>query len=192
MSFAWRKAYFIGVFGVGALLLECVFVGAQPPAEGKPVLRVVQEVELPGSAVRFDYQSLDPNEERWYIAHMNAGQLVVFDTSKRQVIANLDGFKRVHGVISVPELDRVYDSATGEYQVAMVDRGSLKTIARAGTIRYSDGLAFAPKVKRVFVSDEHGDADAVIDAGNNTFLKTSPWRVVLGTRPATRGGAASW
>jgi len=29
---------------------------------------------------------------------MNAGQLVVFDTVKQEVVANLDGFKGVHGV----------------------------------------------------------------------------------------------
>jgi DNA-binding beta-propeller fold protein YncE len=35
-------------------------------------------------------------------------------------------------------------------------------------------LAYAPGVKRVFVSDEHGDADAVIDATTNTLIKTIP------------------
>jgi hypothetical protein len=38
---------------------------------------------------------------------MNADQLVVFDRQKRQIIANLDGFKRVHGVIAVPEIGRI-------------------------------------------------------------------------------------
>jgi hypothetical protein len=47
---------------------------------------------------------------------MNANQLVVFDTATRQVLANLDGFKRVHGVWAVPELGRVYASVTGELQ----------------------------------------------------------------------------
>jgi hypothetical protein len=43
------------------------------------------------------------------MAHMNADPLVVFDTQKRQVIASLDGFKRVHGVIAVPEIDHAFD-----------------------------------------------------------------------------------
>jgi hypothetical protein len=38
---------------------------------------------------------------------MNADQLAVFDTQKRQVVANLDGFKRVHGVIAVPDIGRL-------------------------------------------------------------------------------------
>ncbi len=52
---------------------------------------------------------------------MNADQLVVFDTKKRQVVANLDGFPNVHGVWAVPELGKVYASATGEHKVAVLD-----------------------------------------------------------------------
>jgi DNA-binding beta-propeller fold protein YncE len=144
-------------------------------AEGKSaILRIVADIPLPGPAVRFDYQSFDETSGRLYIAHMNADQLVVFDTEKRGVVANLDGFKRVHGVISVPEMDRVYASVTGEHQVAVVERETLRTVASVGPINYPDGLAFAPKVKRVFVSDEHGDVDAVIDAETNTLLKKIP------------------
>lgn len=149
--------------------------------EEKAILRVVEDVPLPGPAVRFDYQSLDPVNGRLYLAHMNADHLVVFDLEKRRVLENLDGFHRVHGVIAVPEIARVYASVTGDHEVAVVDQDSLKTIARVGPIKYPDGLAYAPKVRRVFVSDEHGDADAVIDARSNTLLKTI----------ALRGGAGN-
>jgi DNA-binding beta-propeller fold protein YncE len=169
-----NKAYLAGMVGTGLLLFGCFVGKSQPSGDQQSVLRVVQDVELPGPAVRFDYQSYDPDNGMLYIAHMNADHVVVFDTAKRQVIANLDGFHRVHGIISVPELDRVYASVTGDHQVFVVDRSSLRTIAKAGSIRYPDGLAYAPKVKRLFVSDEHGDADAVIDATTNTQLKLIP------------------
>ena len=144
--------------------------------EEKPLLRVVEDVPLPGPAVRFDYQSLDPSNGRLYLAHMNADHLLVFDVANRKVVEYLDGFHRVHGVIAVPELDRVYASATGDHEVAVVDRSSLKTVARVGYIKYPDGLAYAAKAGRVFVSDEHGDGDAVIDAKTNKLLKTIPLR----------------
>jgi DNA-binding beta-propeller fold protein YncE len=105
---------------------------------------------------------------------MNADQMVVFDTTKRKVVANLDGFKRVHGVWAVPELDRVYASVTGDHAVAVVDSKTLNTLTKVGPITYPDGLAYAPMAKRVFVSDEHGDADAVIDATNNTLVTSIP------------------
>jgi YVTN family beta-propeller protein len=135
-------------------------------------LRTVTDIPLPGPAVRFDYQSLDTSQGRLYIAHMNANQLVVFDTRKRVVVANLDGFPSVHGVWAVPELGRVYASVTGEHKVAVVDTATLKTIAKVGTINYPDGIAYAPGPKRIFVSDEHGDADVVIDTKTNTLVTT--------------------
>ena len=140
----------------------------------KPVLRTVVDVPMPGPPVRFDYQSLDLTTGRLYIAHMNADQLVVFDTTSRKVIANLDGFARVHGVWSVPELGRVYASVTGHHCVDVVDAKTLQVIAQAGPISYPDGLAYAPGPKRVFVSDEHGKADAVIDAQTNRLLTSIP------------------
>lgn len=139
---------------------------------GNTVLQMVADVPLPGRAVRFDYQSLDAEHGRLYIAHMNDDHMVVFDTASRQVVANLDGFKRVHGVLAVPEIDRVYASVTGDHQVAAVDMKTLKTVAMSGPVNYPDGLAYSPKTKRVFVSDEHGDADAVVDCASGKLLTT--------------------
>jgi DNA-binding beta-propeller fold protein YncE len=41
-------------------------------------------------------------------------------------------------------------------------------------VDYPDGIAYAPDVKRVFVSDERGKADGVIDATTNAFVKSVP------------------
>ena len=140
----------------------------------RDVLRVVADVPLPGPAVRFDYQSLNPVDGRLYIAHMNADELVVFDTRSRSVVANLDGFHRIHGVLAVPELGRIFASVTADHQVAVVDQANLKTIAQVGEIKYPDGLAYARTVQRVFVSDEHGNADAIIDATTNALVSSMP------------------
>jgi DNA-binding beta-propeller fold protein YncE len=142
--------------------------------QGGNVLTQVADIPMPGPAVRFDYQSLDVKNGRLYIAHMNADQLVVFDTQKRQVVANLDGFKRVHGVVAVPEIGRVFASATGEHQIAAVDMNTLKIIGTAGPINYPDGLAYSPATKRVFVSDEHGGVDTVVDAQTNKLITSIP------------------
>jgi hypothetical protein len=85
-----------------ALLLLSGSAAESQATAGNQVLTQVADVPMPGPAVRFDYQSLDAKNGRLYMAHMNADQLVIFDTKKRQVVANLDGFKRVHGVIAVP------------------------------------------------------------------------------------------
>jgi DNA-binding beta-propeller fold protein YncE len=156
------------------VLLLASFACGQTSAQTEKVLTKVADIPMPGPAVRFDYQTFDPSSGRLYIAHMNADQLVVFDTSKRQVVANLDGFKRVHGVTVAPEIHRLYASVTGNHQVAAVDTQSLKTLGTAGPINYPDGLAYAPKQNKVFDSDEHGGVDAVIDAANNKLIANIP------------------
>lgn len=157
-----------------ALALAPVGAYALSAKPGDKVLTFVADVPMPGPAVRFDYQSLDTVNHRLYIAHMNADQLVVFDTAKREVVANLDGFKRVHGVFAAPEVDRLFASATGDHQVIAVDTQTLKIVGTAGPISYPDGLAYAPKQRKVFVSDEHGGVDAVIDATTNTLTNKIP------------------
>jgi DNA-binding beta-propeller fold protein YncE len=134
-------------------------------------LKTVVDVPLPGPAVRFDYQSLDPTAGVLYIARMNADHLVVFDTANRKVTANIGGFARVHGVWAVPELQRLFASVTGDHEVAVFDTKLLRTVARVGPINYPDAIAYAPGPNRVFVSDEHGNTDAVIDAQSNNLIK---------------------
>jgi DNA-binding beta-propeller fold protein YncE len=164
---------------LGCLLLPA-FSGSpitpltDPPGATTPPLRKVADIPLPGPPARFDYQSLDLKNQRLYIAHMNADQLVVFDIAGRRVVANLDGFARVHGVLAVPEQGRVYASVTGDHQVAVVDMKTLRIVSRVGPIDYPDGLAYAPGPQRVFVSDEHGKADAVMDARTNRLTARIP------------------
>lgn len=162
--------FWIAGLVVRLVLVTLLPVTAQTHLASTP-LKAVADISMPGPAVRFDYQSLDDASSRLYIAHMNADQLVVFDTATRKVVANLNGFTRVHGVWAVPAMNRVYASVTGEKKVAAVDAKTLQTIAKIGPITYPDGIAFAPLQKRVFVSDEHGNTDAVIDAEGNRLLK---------------------
>src|SRR5260370_35262903 len=97
------------IWGVGRLAAAISFSFsvsfAQSPGSVDKVLTKVADVPMPGPAVRFDYQTFDPSSGRLYIAHMNADQLVAFDTTKRQVLANLAGFKRVHVVTVHQEID---------------------------------------------------------------------------------------
>ena len=160
--------------GSQCLIAVLLLSNASPQTKkssGQSPLKTVADVPLPGPAVRFDYQSLDPNAGVLYIAHMNADHLVIFDTANRKVTANIGGFARVHGVWAVPELQRLFASVTGDHEVAVFDTKLLRTVARVGPINYPDGIAYAPSSTRVFVSDEHGNTDAVIDAQSNNLIK---------------------
>jgi DNA-binding beta-propeller fold protein YncE len=145
--------------------------GSIPPASmAEAPLRVVTDVPLPGSASRFDYQSLEARAGRLFISHMGAGQLVVFDVRASRVIANHDGYPTVTGVLAVPIEHRVYASATGDHAVGVADDSALTIVARAAGPTFPDGIAYAPDERRVFVSDERGRRDFVIDARTNTLV----------------------
>jgi DNA-binding beta-propeller fold protein YncE len=145
--------------------------GTIPPAPAAAApLRVVTDVPLPGSASRFDYQSLEPVSGRLFISHMGGGALVVFDVRAGRVIANLDGFPTVTGVLAVRAEHRVYASAAGAHTVVVVDDSTLATVARVPGPRFPDGIAYAPDERRVFVSDESGQRDFVLDAATNTVV----------------------
>ena len=157
--------------------LDVHWSGAIPaaPRTAAPLNRVA-DIPLPGTASRFDYQSLDPGSGRLFLAHMGAGRIVVFDVRAGRVIADLDSFPRVTGVLAVPAEHRAYASATGDRAVVVVDDSALRIVARIPGPEFPDGIAYVPEVRRVFVSDESGRHDFVIDATTNAVVA----RIALG------------
>jgi len=133
----------------------------RPPVPG---LRVVGTIPLPGPTTRFDYQSFDDARRRLYINHMNAGHLLAFDVDSQRVTHDVGNLPRATGVWAVPAHHAVYVSAAGAHAVVVLDDQTLEEVARIGGIRFPDGIAYAADAKKVFVSDESGSADVVIDA----------------------------
>src|SRR6266705_949280 len=137
----------------------------------KPGLRFVREIPLPGPANRFDYQSVDPASGRIYMNHMNAGSTIVFDADNGKVMTEIKDLPRATGVWAVPSHHQVYVSAAGAHQVAIIDDRTFKIVSRVDGIRFPDGIAYAREADKVFVSDESGGTDVVIDP--NTSRKRS-------------------
>lgn len=129
----------------------------------KPGLELVREIALPGPANRFDYQSVDAASGRIYMNHMNAGRTIVFDANSGKVITEIMDVPRATGVLAVPSRHQVYVSAAGAHEVAIIDDRTLKITARVGGIEFPDGIAYAREADKVFVSDESGGTDVVID-----------------------------
>ncbi len=147
------------------------------------------DIPLGARTSRFDYESLDPTSGRLFIANMGAGRLLVFDTHGREMIADIDNFPKVTGVLAVPGLQKIYASvpgagiganvsvalgmaglSSGAGQVAVLDSATLKELARLPGGVFPDGLAYDPADQRIFVSDELGRALTVIDAVKNSYV----------------------
>jgi YVTN family beta-propeller protein len=141
------------------------------PAGNLP-FRTLSDVPLTGGATRLDYQSLDSETGRLYIAHLGSDLMTVFDVNKQTIVGDVKDLKRVHGVLAVPELHRVYASATGTNELAVIDDQTLQVVARVPAGDYPDGVAYANKVNKIYVSDLHGKTDTVIDAKTNQVVTT--------------------
>ena len=156
----------INTIRVTAILMVFVALVACTGALGNGALLPLKEVArvaLPGPSNRFDYMSIDPTTNRLYIAHMNASQLLTFDLKSRKVVRTIS-VAGVHGVIAVPELHRVFASATNDHQAVTIDAKTGRIIARAPAGSYPDGLAYDPVERHVFVSDETGGVETVLNA----------------------------
>lgn len=141
-----------------------------PPLAG--VLQVVKDYPLPGRSTRWDYMSFNPGRSQMVIAHLGDSAVVVVDTKTKAVIGTVDHISDVHGVLVIPELDRIYASATGSDEIVTIDARTLKIIARIPTGKYPDGIAYAPFKHKVYVSNENGESLTVIDVRTNKGVAT--------------------
>jgi YVTN family beta-propeller protein len=154
--------------GLAAILL----LAGSEVLKAQSFLKTVDDVSLPGGTTRFDYQSFDPKSGRLYLSHMGDGNVVVFDTKTNKVVANIPGFPTVTGVLVVPALKSVYASVTHNHEVAVLDTEKLVVSKRIKDGKFPDGLAYSPETHKVFVSDEAGGVETVIDTQRNERVNT--------------------
>ncbi len=138
-------------------------VGAIGP--GLP-LRLVGDYPLTGNTTRFDYANMDAARATMWVAHMGDGSVEAFDVNTNRVTLTvpISPAASVRGVLAARR--NVYAAAQGLGSIVVLDGGSGKRLATvpAGDV---DGLAYDPVTQRVFVSDEGGGKDAVIDTRTN-------------------------
>lgn len=163
-----RNALSLGILAVASLAIS---MHAALPA-GRLPLRAVKDYPLPGQTTRFDYESFDPQTGLLFIAHLGDSHVLVYETRSEKLVGNIAGVPAVHGVLAVPALSRVYASATGIDKVFAIDERTFRIAAKIPGGDYPDGLAFDPKLDEIFVSDEHGGTDTVIDTSTERRVHT--------------------
>ncbi|SAK75133.1 hypothetical protein AWB76_04859 [Caballeronia temeraria] len=132
----------------------------------------IADIPLPGRASRLDYESYDPDRHLLFIAHLGDGEVIVVDVNAARVVARIPGVSSVHGVLAIPEMSRVYASATGTDEIVAIDETTLKIVARMPGGHYPDGMAYAPEVHKLYASDETGRTETVVDVQSNQRVAT--------------------
>jgi len=166
---------FLRLFGSPSASPLLLRIQASPsPARVPAHLETVADIPLPGGASRFDYQSVDPRSRLLFISHLGASTVTVFDLASRSIRANIAHISDVHGVLAIPELGWVYASTTGENQVEVIDEQKLVVVATIPVGVYPDGMAYDPFTQHLFVSDETGGTETVIDVRPEQQIATIP------------------
>ena len=137
-----------------SLLLWHPWTAKSTPVDLAEQVQTIADLPLSGGPSRMDYQSLDPGSHLLFVSHLGASLVSVFNTTSNKVVADIPGISAVHGVLAIPELGRVYASATGANQVDVIDEHTLRVTAKIPAGIYPDGLAYDPARHRLFVSDE--------------------------------------
>jgi YVTN family beta-propeller protein len=157
---------------IGAVCGLLVLVVAGAAEANVSLLQLVKDYPLSGKATRWDYMGLDTTRSRLFIAHLGDSAVVVVDTKTKAVVGTIGNIGEVHGIIAIPELGRVYATATKTNELVAIDADTLKIVARIPTGAHPDGLAYAPEVRKVYVSDEFGKTETVVDAQSNKRIAT--------------------
>ena len=129
-------------------------------------LHLIGDFPLTGNATRFDYVSMDRAQRTLWLAHMGDGSVEAFDVKDNRVrlTVPLTPTASVRGILSAH--GKVYAAAQGLGSVVVLKGESGERLASvpAGDV---NGLAYDPVTRRVFVSDQRGGRDVVIDGRTN-------------------------
>jgi DNA-binding beta-propeller fold protein YncE len=151
------------------LALHSAHVGASSAA----ALKEVASFDLPGpKGKRFDYLTIDYDDNYLLSAHLGAGLMYVIDLKTHQVVATVSPVPGVEGIEYVPELKKAYTSDWHENKIGVVDLKTMKVTARLPTEDKPDGSAYASDFKKLYVSDERGKAEAIVDVTKDQIIKT--------------------
>lgn len=118
-----RKTFGIDFATIAAL---CLFVLAAPLAA--KALKQIASIELPGPpGKRFDYLTIDYDDNYLLSAHLGAGILYVIDLATNKVVKAIPNVPGIEGVEYVPELKKVYTSDWGEDKIGVIDMRTMQS-----------------------------------------------------------------
>jgi len=150
-----------------------LFTGVLSTIASGQTLKQVARFDLPGPpGKRFDYLTIDAEDNYLISAHLAAGQTYVIDLATNKVVATIADTPGAEGVEYVPELKKFYTSNAGDNTIGVVDMKQMKVVKKLPTEKKPDGSAYATPFHKLYVSDERGKAEAIVDVTKDAIIKT--------------------
>ena len=146
--------------------------GAAGIGSGAPPLRKIAEFELPGPpGKRFDYLTIDEDDNYLLSAHLGAGLLHVIDLKTNAVVKTVRDVPGVEGVAYIAGGKKAYTANWGENKIGVIDLARMRVVKRLPTEAKPDGIAYAAPFRKAYVSNERAKAESVIDVMTDTIVK---------------------
>src|SRR5215813_7280895 len=157
-------------FGVYVYLLISGLVSSDALGQ---TLKQVAKFDLPGPVgKRFDYLSIDEEDQFLLSAHLGPGILYVIDMRTNRVLKAIPGLPGITGLEFVPGARKVYTSDWGEEKIGIVDLASMNVLKRLPTDAKPNGSVYAAPFHKVYVSNTLGKAVTVVDTNRDGIVKT--------------------
>jgi DNA-binding beta-propeller fold protein YncE len=135
-------------------------------------LQLGAKFDLPGpKGQRFDYLTIDDEDQYLLSAHLGPGILYVIDMRTNKVVKAIPGLPGITGLESVPGARKVYTSDWGEEKIGIVDLRSMTVIKRLATDAKPNGSVYAPPFHKVYVANTLGNAVTVVDVDRDEVVK---------------------
>ena len=156
--------------GICALFVLGCGTPASMPGQ---TLRQSAKFDLPGpGGKRFDYLTIDEDDNYLFSTHLAAGQTYVIDLATNKVVATIADTPGAEGVEYVPELKKFYTSNAHDNTIGVVDLKQMKVVKKLKTESKPDGSTYAAPFHKLYVSDERGKAEAIVDVTKDEIIKT--------------------
>ena len=155
-------------------LVAAVLASVPAPMDGQATNKsyhVAKTIEVGGEG-GWDYLTADPAAHRLYISR--GSHVMVYDTDRDTVIADIPDTPGVHGVAIAPTLGRGFTTNGRDSTVTIFDTKTLAVIARVKvTGRNPDALLFEPTTGRVFTFNHSSGNVTAIDAASGNLVGTA-------------------
>jgi len=151
-------------------LIAILVLAASLPGQ---TLQQIATIDLPGpKGQRFDYLTIDDEDQFLLSAHLGPGILCVIDMKTNKVVKAIPGVPGITGLEFVPEARKVYTFDWGEEKIGIVDLHSMTVVKRLATSAKPNGSTYAAPFHKVYVSNTLGKAVAVVDVDKDEIVKT--------------------
>jgi DNA-binding beta-propeller fold protein YncE len=135
-------------------------------------LKQVATIDLPGpKGERFDYLTIDDEDQFLLSAHLGPGILYVIDIGTNKVVRAIPGLPGITGLEFIPGARKVYTSDWGEEKIAVVDLRLMTVIKRLATAAKPNGSVYAAPFRKVYVSNTLGKAVTIVDVDKDEIVK---------------------